>query len=324
MQGSYRVQSRRDYAPSSLEGEWYISSGLISNDVINNALRAHASWQGREQVRLSPALVYQRRGKFSFEPDILYKNELFIPKPGTPAMDMNIVDVLKSRNNWIGRVDYIKELFPEISLLALQKLHGLELVIANEYMLHEAGHFLAYDVCAKQREGYFSVMGKTAWPLVYLEELRADLNAFGFAAQLLAPEKAAQIFLYNVMLRFGVHREGIVQKQQAPYGLVPYLLFHLLQDLGFLSVCQQHGRRSFNLTSLETNQLTAVMCACARHAEQELNAPELTKTTALEKAIVAAKYVRNRLDDTAMTELYDLVMNQPAISAGRRDTLTDS
>lgn len=289
-----------------------MSSELICNDVINSALRAHASWQGREQVRLAPALVYQRHGTFSSEPDILYKKDLFISKRGTPAMDMNIVDILKSRNNWISRIGCIKEIFPESSLLVLQKLSGLEPIIANEYMLHEAGHFLAYDVCAKQREGYFSVMGKTAWPLVYLEELRADLNSFGFAVQLLEPEKATQIFLYNMMLRFGVHRQGIVQEQQAPYGLVPYLLFHLLQDFGFLSICQQHGRSSFKFVSLETDQLIAIMRACARHAEQELNGPELTKTTSLERAIVAAKYVRNRLDDTAMAKLYGLVMNQPA------------
>lgn len=311
LEGSYRVQSRRDYAPAVLEGEWYCAPGLISNDRVNRALQAHPLWQGITQVVLRPAVVSRRIGKFASEPDILYKRELFIPSPGTALMTADIVDVLKAKQNWIGRVSYLNMLFPDDCQQILQRLHGLELIIANEYVLHEAGHFLAYDVCAKQRDDYFTVMGSTAWPLVYLEELRADLNAFGFAVQLLSPEKASQLFLYNLMLRFGVHREGIVREQGAPYGLVPYLLFYLLQELGFINLRQLHGTSFFRLISVDTKELIAVMEASARHAEQELNALELVADTPLNRAISAASYVRHRLDDTKHAIRFARVMNQP-------------
>ncbi|HSM98413.1 MAG TPA: hypothetical protein VLS47_05305 [Gallionella sp.] len=314
LRGDYRVQSRRDYAPSALEGEWYCDHGLVSNEQINGALRRHPRWAGHTQVSLLPVLVSRRSGKFASEPDILYKRDLFIPEPGADGMPADIVDVLKSQQNWLSRAHYIKALFPDDFPRIFQYLCHLELIIANEYMLHEAGHFLAYDVFAKQRDGYFSIAGKTAWPLVYLEELRADLNAFGFAVQLLPQEQAAQIFLYNLMLRFGVHREGLLSARQAPYGLVPYLLFYLLYQLDFIAVRELRGRYCFTLGSLDSQNLIEVMQACALHAEQQLNTPEMAVRSPLDRAIAAARYVRLRLDHHTLTQRFASVMNQQAAS----------
>lgn len=320
LQGQYRVQSRRDYVPSSLEGEWYDSPHIISNPEINAALQAHSCWQGRTQVTLNAALVSKRSGKFASEPDILYKRDLFIPLADSAEMVADIVDVLKSKNNWYGRLRYLKELFPEQYSTILRCLYGgnmqanvvqdLQEIIANEYVLHEAGHFVAYDVYAKQSDSYFSVaQNKTAWPLIYLEELRADLNAFGFAMQLLPAEQAVQIFLYNVLLRLGVHRQGIVCEHRAPYGLVPYLLFCLLHDLDCISVYQSHEQHCFVFKAIETQSLLEVMHACVDHVQCELNQVEMNAITPLDRAISAAQYVRRRLDNTDLAQSYADVMN---------------
>ncbi len=313
LQGQYRVQSRRDYAPSALEGEWFTSGALLGCAQVNQALHAHPHWNGRVRVALRPALVARRCGKFASEPDILYKQDLFIPAPGSPAMTDNIVDVMKSWWNWNQRRCFIQTLLSaEDYRRALALLSGLKIIIANEYMVHEAGHFIGYDVCAKQADGYFVPGGRTAWPLVYLEEFRADLNAFGFAARLLPPEQAAKIFLYNLLLRFGVHRQGILSRQCAPYGLIPYFLFCLLGELGFIGVEAVAGQHRLRLGSLDTKVLVGLMRDCAAHADEHLNAPEMEGLGPVERAFGAAEYIQHRLRQADMASQFASVMNQPA------------
>ncbi|MBL0011122.1 MAG: hypothetical protein IPP22_09270 [Nitrosomonas sp.] len=199
---------------------------LLDSDSINHELRIHPQWLGGVFVEMCPALVTVRLGKFESEPDILYKQDFFIPDPGTSPMSVNIVDVLKSRAKWITRSKYIKRIFTEDTYSQIFDLMDHpEVVIANEYYLHEAGHFLGYDVITKYSDGYFSPTGNTAWLLIYAEELRADLHAFGFGTILLPPREAAKILIYNIALRFGVHFEGITTLRIAPHGLTPYLLF---------------------------------------------------------------------------------------------------
>jgi hypothetical protein len=307
-EGAYRVQSRREYAHAVLEGDWYRAAGLIDNATINAALRAHPSWRGGAEVQLRPALVSRRDGKFQSEPDILYKRALFMPSASSQAMKADMVDVLKAKQKWRERSPYVRALLPDDVGTMLASVRDIELTIANEYVVHEAGHFLAYDVLSKQRDGYFTAVGKTAWPLVYLEELRADLNAFGFAARLLPTENAVQIFFYNLMLRFGMHREAIARQQQAPYGLVPYLLFHVLHALGFVRVLERHGQYHLRLASTAPADVLYMMHACAAHAQVALNACECGPD-ALDNAIRAANYIQRCLRDAARVEAFDKVMN---------------
>lgn len=308
--GRYRVQSRRETAPSALAGAWYASPGLLDDYVVNDALRAHPQWQGTATVQLRPALVTARSGKLASEPDILYKRELFTPDPSTPSMTTDIVDVPKAQAQWAARMHHVQALFPSDTFAALAP-GDLERVIANEYYVHEAGHLLGYDVRAKVADGYFASTGRTAWPLVYLEELRADLQGFGFAAALLHPDRAAQILLYNLALRFGVHREGITTTGVAPYGMVPFLTFSVLRELGALVVTEVAGRAVFRLASLDTLDLVRVMLACAAHARTRLTAPELATADPLERALGAGRYVRERLSDGAAIEAYARVMEAP-------------
>jgi len=309
LEGEYRVQSRRAHAPGVLEGDWYRAPGLVDNVTINQALQTHPSWRGGAQVRLRPALVSRREGKFLSEPDILYKRALFVPAAGSQAMAADMVDVLKAQQFWKERGAHVGTVLGNDCAAMRQALRDLALTIANEYVMHEAGHFLAYDVLAKQRDGYFTAAGKTIWPLVYLEELRADLNAFGFAARLLPAEHAVQIFFYNLMLRFGVHRQGILRQQLAPYGLVPYLLFHVLHTIGFVRVRESGGRPHLQLAGTRPAEVLAAMRACAAHAETQLNRHE-GAACPRENAVTAARYLHTRLHDAERADAFGKVMHQ--------------
>lgn len=308
--GTYRVQSRRSGGPSELRGSWMpTSTGLLDSTRVNAALRRHPSWSGKAEVTLRPALVTCRTGLFATEPDILYKKAFFRPAPGTDAMLDDVVDVRKSATFWPLRRTHHSALFGEtVYEAAVGMLGDIETVIANEYYLHEAGHFLGYDVLEKYDQGYFSVAGMTAWPLVYLEEFRADMQSFGFALDLLPRAQAVAVFLYNIFLRFGVHREGLREVGVARYGTIPYLLFHLLRSLGFVSVDRSRAHGVVVLTSLDEPVLAEVMGLCAAHAERELTACELSTPDRTDLAMHGARYVRSRMEDVTALEEYQTAM----------------
>lgn len=299
--GTYRVQSRTATAPSELGGGWMPASpDLLDSGRVNEALARHPSWCGKAAVTLRPVLVTHRVGLFATEPDILYKKVFFRANPDTVEMADDIIDVRKSADFWALRRPHLVALFGEVGYEAVTTLLGdIETVIGNEYYLHEAGHFLGYDVLSKYDQGYFSVAGRTAWPLIYLEEFRADMQSFSFALELLPRAKAVAVFLYNLFLRFGVHREGLCEAGVARYGAIPYLLFHFLRSLGFLSVDRSRARAPIVLASLDDSVLADVMRLCSTHAERELTGCEVSRPDPTEIALHGARYVRRRMDDLA-------------------------
>jgi hypothetical protein len=308
--GTYRVQSRRTAVSSALAGLWLTARpGLLEESAVNTALARDPRWQGNARVTLRPALVSRRSGQFASERDILYKRAFFCPDAGAPPMHTDIVDVRKSERLWAERIPYLKVLFGQATAAAIAaRLAPLDVVIANEYYLHEAGHFLGRDVLNKYDVGYFAVDGKAAWPLIYLEETRADLEGFGLALQLLGPEQAASSFLYTISLRFGVHLAGVREEAVAPYGTIPYLLFHILRAIGFFRLTASEGTKSFEIDSLDTDYLTSVMEQCAGHAGAAITGPETSAETLLDSAIAGASYVRSRIADAEAAAEFDAVM----------------
>jgi hypothetical protein len=287
--GYYRVQSRRAARYSELCGTWLEGRPLLDSMTVNAALAQHPAWRGRAQVNLRAARVSFRAGTFALEPDILYKREFFSGE----TMDCDIIDVEKSKREWISRRGALAAIFAPSDLATIDaRLGDLDWVIANEYYVHEAGHFVGVDVLDKYSSGFFTAQGRTLWPLIYAEEFRADLESFDFALRLLPAVDAERIFLYNLALRFGAHRKGVADGMKV-YGLVPYLLFCVLHELGFVSV----KRGQLRLASFQPSDLRAVMAAAAAHAHEQLTAPELTGMTATDLAIYVATYVRRRLDD---------------------------
>jgi hypothetical protein len=298
LEGMYRVQSRRRAAPSALAGRWMEpAAGLLDSAVVNDALMRHRAWRGVTKVLLQPAWIARREGTFRDEPDILYKREFFTPTSGG-EMAADIVDVRKSTALWRTRRGALSRVVTPNAVPAVEAhLGDLGVVVANEYFCHEAGHMLGHDVLTKYARGYFRLQGATLWPLVFVEELRADLHAFGFALQLLPPDRASAIFLYNVMLRFGVHAAAAAGGKA--YGTVPYLLFHLLTAHDFITVEKRNRRAFLRLHVLDRDAALEAMRVCAEHAERELTEIELFDDDLGASAIHAARYHRARIEDDA-------------------------
>lgn len=308
--GTYRVQSRRTGIPSALTGSWLADRpGLLEDSAVNAELARDPRWRGNALVTLRPAIISRRSGQFATERDILYKRDFFCPESGTDSMATDIVDVRKSEQLWSRRLPYLQTLFGQATAATISaRLASLDVVISNEYYMHEAGHFLGHDVLSKYDAGYFLVGGSAAWPLIYLEELRADLEGFGIARRLLGPEQAVRSFLYTVSLRFGVHLAGVREEGVAPYGTIPYLLFHFLRAIGFLRLASSGERKFFAIESLDTDRLLSVMEQCAAHAGTSITDPESAAGTLIDAAIGGASYVRSRVADCGAAAEFDAVM----------------
>lgn len=299
LRGHYRVQGARRAGAGSLQGWWLRGEPDLLDDVqINAALAAHPAWQGAFFCTLRAARVSQRQGEFADRPDILYKRSHFVPAAESAPMPCNIVDVDKSLHLWHQRLPYVHAWFGAPALAQAQALLGdIRTTIANEYFLHEAGHALGYDVERKTVQNYFCPGGQAAAMLIALEELRADLHAFGLALTLLPAQRAAAIFVYNLMLRLGVHLQGMHQTGRAPYGLIPYLLFAALQRLGLQGAVS--GR------CLSVPAILEAMHRCAVHALEAITGPQAHAADPIAAAMGDAHYVRALLLDSRLTAAFD-------------------
>ena len=244
--GTYQAHAHTEAFPSVLCGRWSSSADVLDDGTVGAALRAHPQWTGGGSIALRPALVTAHSALLACSPDVLYERERFMPSPGTPALPADMLDLRKAQAQWKLRQPHVAAVLSGRTHAAIaERLHDLDAVIVNRTLVHEAGHLLGYDVRRKHADGYFTASGRTAWPLVYLEELRAELHGLGFAVALLPPEQAVNVLLYDLALHFGVHREGLVTDGVAPHGLVPFLLFSLLRELGVIVVTEADGAATF-------------------------------------------------------------------------------
>ena len=291
LSGDYRVQSWMRSTPSHLAGRWIVpGSDDPSETKINAQLRAHAWWRGEALVALRSAAIDERTGAFR-EPDILYKRSHFKANLGSPAMTTNIVDVRKAAANWRRRIPLMIDLVGETAFREIEALIGdIEHTAADEYVFHEAGHCLGYPTERKYNDGYFRLGGATRWQLIYLEELRADLLAFGLAADALSPQRAAALVLYNLLLRVGADTEARADRSR-PYGPIPRLLVSLLQDSGWISGA---STGALHFASLRPGDIVAAMVACSDRAIAELLMPEEGIQVPLDAALLAARWLNGR------------------------------
>jgi hypothetical protein len=247
-------------------------------------------------VNIRPAFVDEREGEFAEEPDILYKRSHFERIGGDP-MPSDIIDVGKAAERWSARRTYMRKLLGDDTASEVEDRIGkIERIAALEYFMHEAGHCLGYDTASKYRDGYFRIRGKTVWPLVYVEELRADLLSFGFAARYLPQDSAIAIFLYNLVLRLSSHLEGVDQRDYHPYGAVPSMLWGLLYRASFIRPARcDETDRTLVLSSLEPATVLRHMNALNDVARAELVEPTSLQPT--DAALLAANFYRSLLDD---------------------------
>lgn len=294
LHGLYRVQGSLQPAPSRLVGCWLERRPeLLDDEQLNRCLQRHRLWRGRFRCKLKPAVVRKREGLFATRPDILYKRSFFSPTAGCMAMTTDIVDVLKAESLWQQRRAYAVALLGEDGhAAAISQITDLPCTIANEYYLHEAGHGLGYDVDHKTADGYFRPGGRPAAALIALEEVRADMHALGIALRTLSEAAASAVFVYNVLLRLGIHLEALAAGRAAPYGFIPYLLFRELLSAGL--------NLDFDTGSLvwpARERLLEMMELVAQRAEQQITSPELTAPDWIGSAVAAAGYVRAALSD---------------------------
>jgi len=295
--GRYRVQSKRAGHPSRLTGRWTNAMiGGVNSDVINNRLRSDPAWRGGALVNIRPALVEHREGEFAEEHDILYKRSHFERAPESDEMTSDLVDVRKAAERWIGRRPHIEALFgTEVTSILEARIGDVEKVAALEYYVHEGGHCLGYDTTKKHRDGYFQLEGKTVWPLVYVEELRADLLSFGMAADLAPADLAAAAFLYNILLRIGSHREGVLRDGRHPYGAIPHMLFTLLRRVGFFHIPEASGRNGqIEIAKMDDEKILQIMRHLSNHAQAVL--VESRDKSGTDAALQAAEFYRQTME----------------------------
>jgi hypothetical protein len=129
---------------------------------------------------------------------------------------------------------------------------------------------------------------------------RADLLSFGFAAHYLPEADAIAIFLYNVLLRFGSHLEGVDQRGCHSYGAIPFMLFGLLYRAGFVRPARGgEGDRLFVISSLEPAAVIRQMNTLSNTAREDLvESPSLQAT---DSALAAATFYRSLLDDETVS-----------------------
>lgn len=303
--GYYSVQSRRKEILSEISGFWLSEQGALSSNKINSTVRNSNLWAGQQLVNLKAAEVTYRSGLFHTDPDILIKEQFFKPEKGSKDMSCDIIDVPKSTTLWFKRLEYVRKIFPIQYEDLVEKITPLKSTIINEYYCHEAGHCLGRDVRTKYSQGYFRVKGRAAWPLIFVEEFRADLHSFGFASKNLPEHLAVAVFLYNILVRLSVEAESKQEKVDG-YGGVPYLLFNFLIESDVISVNLKENSLVF--TNLTTSFLLNVMLNADKYAEEEITKHEL-KSGLLDTQILAAKYYNFCLQKELAIKKFNLIFN---------------
>lgn len=297
--GLYRVQSRKKGQHSQITGSWRNEQDGLSSERLNEFLAHHSLWKGGATVQMRSADVHSRSGVFATDPDILVKKQFFSPDEGTAPMEFDFVDVNKSSRFWHERKPFVQSLFGSQAHELFALIPSLKSTIVNEYYCHEAGHCLGYDVRSKYEEGYFRLKGRSLWPLIFVEEFRADLHSFDIAAQTLPAPAAAAIFVYNLLLRWGVEAQSLSASQSA-YGSVPYLLFCLLYDEGFINVSEQ----GLQLSATDPQAIISIMKKAGDHAFRQLTSFEM-EGDKTHGAIMAANYFRQRFMNQHMLQVYE-------------------
>lgn len=275
---------------------------------LNKYLAGRAQWMGAAKVTLRPALIEERTGAFASHADALYYHRLFTAADDSPDMENDVLDLSKLTSHWTKRERFLRTIMPaEEYQLLISKIPAVVQTATNEYMCHEAGHCVGLDIHNKWSQGYFQPGGRVAWPLIYVEEFRADLESFATALDVLMPEDACAVFVYHFCHRLGLACES-AQTDCENAGAVPYLLFHLLRDLEILEIRESGGRECVHLNDLTLEGTTSAMRACAAHASESLTLLEMSAESLVEAALVSATYYRTRaLDHGRLDEFWRLI-----------------
>lgn len=223
---------------SSLTGIWLDPSayGCLDAEAVTRFARAHPTCLDPEAViTLTPAFVTTRTGAFALNEDALYYGDHFEVTEGADILGTDILDVPKLQKLWRERRIVLEQLVqPDLHTTRLLESEITPIAI-DEYMCHEGGHWLGMSVHQKQRHGYFRLGGKFRWPLVYLEEFRADINAWDLALTHLDSARAREVICYTLLHRLGLAARNLWRGLPGA-GFVPFLDFSVAWRAGLIQV----------------------------------------------------------------------------------------
>jgi hypothetical protein len=246
----------------------------------------------------------KREGIFREVLDNLYKIECYEPLDGGDPFPCHIIDITKAVAQWHERWPLVSSLFVKDQAADLASvINDLETVIANEYYCHEAGHVFGRSVQTKTGKAYFSPGSRACWPLIWVEEFRADLHSYSVALELLRPHAAVAVFVYNCLARWAGDALSMKSRSYG-YGPIPFLLFNLLLELRFLKLVKSKSKVQAAISKASIQELMTTMRNCHLHALKEFTEVELTTDDPLEWGINAARYYRKKVLRNPLHEDY--------------------
>lgn len=228
--------------------------------------------------------------------DALYYCKNFAAARGTP-IDCDLLDINKLRDLYTERFHIVASIFTPRSFEWLTSVIGaVEEAATNEYMCHEGGHRLAFSIEDKLAAGYFKNGGRSVWPLIYVEEYRADANSWTIAAKCLKASEAARVIVYTLIHRFGLAVENLRESRPGA-GYVPFLHFQSMMRVGLLRTVQSGPRELLDFSTFDPVIVVDAANSAASIVDYEINQwddPDQPDQSAEAMLSYAAARLRNR------------------------------
>ena len=141
-------------------------------------------------------------------------------------------------------------------------------------MCHEGGHCLGFPVDEKYESDFFRFGGRIRWPLIYMEEYRADANSWSIAARILERCAAAAVILYTLMHRLGLAAENL-RGGRSGAGYIPFFHFLSFLERGVLSVTQTEFGPRLRFAASEPDHILECAQMVAKSVDYEINRREV-------------------------------------------------
>jgi len=261
--GAYRFQSYREAKPGSLHGLLIEQPDPLSLFDINRCLHTHERWHGHSQVNLKAAPVQQRTGVFECHTDALYYARNFDHAINSPV-NHDLLDLTKLSALFAQRLPLLQSIFSTDAFdWVLDIIGEIHRTIVNEYMCREGGHCLAYPVNEKYDSNFFRFGGRLRWPLIYMEEHRADANSWAIAARLLKTRAAAAVVLSMLTHRLGLAGENLRSGRPGAGDIPLFHFFFAAQTVGVpIDRCLYAGENLIEVIGAITSGMNALLKPC--------------------------------------------------------------
>jgi len=305
IEANYRLQSVRSPFGGYLKGFLVgTNKGLLDAVTINTYLETDSCWRRHHRISLRVALIKNRTGVFADHDDALYYASNFVQKHGSIVLQHDLLDLTKLMQLKSRRESYLSILFDESSWACIQaNVDPFEIVASNEYMCHEGGHALGFSISDKLDLGFFRTEGKLTWPLVYMEEFRADILSWKIAALVLSAKGASGVICRTLTHRFGLAIENL-QYGLPGAGFIPFLHFALALETGLLSYRSSEGNRSqIVFVNPTTDGILAGALECVKKLDIELKLSN-REVIGEEEAQLMLEFLIRRVENRQLTLIF--------------------